>query len=133
VKSSRAAVASASFDEGSGEPCHDAVLVDAAQPCVVHCGARENAAVVKALSVGAEGAVDEDAVAGGVVALPRPPGRPDDFGTLDDALGSEPGADAVGEVFTVGVGDGEGDDLGRSMGGDAGHHGVGECLAGGVG
>jgi hypothetical protein len=88
---------------------------------------------VKALPVAAEGAVDEDTVAGGVVPLSRSPARPGEFGTLDHGLGSESGADAVGEVFTVGVGDGEGDDLGRSVVGDVGRHGVGEGFPGGVG
>ena len=48
-------------------------------------------------------------------------------------LGPEAGADAVGEVFAVGVGDGEGDDAGRAVQGDVGHDGVGEGFAGGVG
>ena len=49
------------------------------------------------------------------------------------AGGPEAGTDPVGEVLAVGVGDGEGDDPGRSVGGDVRHRGVGEGLPRGVG
>jgi hypothetical protein len=45
----------------------------------------------------------------------------------------EAGADAVGEVLAVGVGDGERHDAGRAVHGDVGIDGVGEGFAGGVG
>jgi hypothetical protein len=109
------------------------VLIDAAQTCVVHRDDGQDGAVVQTLPVGAEGAVNEEAVAGGVVPLPRPPGRADEFGAVDRALGLESDADAVGEVFAVGVGDGEGHDVGRSVGGDVGHHGAGEGFPGRMG
>src|SRR2546430_839796 len=71
-------------------------------------GAR--AAVGGALSVGAEGAVDQDPVAGGVTTLAVTPGGPGQLGAVDPAARLEPAPDPVGKVFAVGVGNGEGYD-----------------------
>ena len=84
-----------------------------------HGGDGDDAAVVEPLALGAEGAVDEDAVAGGVAALAGSPGGSGQFGAVDLAGRLEPATDPVGEVFAVGVGDGEGDDPGGSVGGDS--------------
>ena len=100
---------------------------------VGHGGDGDDAAVVEALPAGAEGAVDEDAVAGGVAAFALVPGRAGEFGAVDVPGGAEAAPDAVGEVFAVGVGDGEGHDAGGAVGGDVGGGGVGEGFPGGVG
>jgi hypothetical protein len=88
---------------------------------------------VEALPAGAERAVDEKAISGSVAALSGCPAGAGQFGAVDVAGRLEAAADAVGEVFAVGVGDGEGGDPGRAVGGDIGGDGVGEGFPGGVG
>jgi hypothetical protein len=100
---------------------------------VSHGGDGHHAAVVEALPVPSEGAVDEDAVAGGVAALAMSPGGPGEVGAVDLAGRLEPAPDPVGEVFTVGVRDREGHDPGRAVGGDVSDDGGGERFPGGVG
>ena len=52
---------------------------------------------------------------------------------MDVAGGLETMADAVGEVFAVGVGDGQGGHPRGAVGGDVGGDGVGQGFPGGVG
>jgi hypothetical protein len=107
-------------------------IVDRVEPAGGHGGDGDNAAVVEPLAVGGEGAVDQDAVAGGVAALAVSPGGPGQLGAVDLAGRPEPAADPVGDVFAVGVGDREGGDAGGSVGGDVSNDGGGEGFAGGV-
>ena len=128
-----AAVAAVAGDEDSGNHDGPVVLGDGAKPVVADGGDGEHGAIVKARPIGAEGAVDQDAIAGGVTALPVPPGGPGEFRAAEVARGPEPSTDPVGEVLAVGVRDGEGDNPGRSVGGDVRHHGIGEGLSRDVG
>jgi hypothetical protein len=81
---------------------------------------------VEALPAGAQRAVDEDAVTGGVVAFGVVPGRSGHLRAVDVPGGAESVPYAVGEVFAVGVGDGQGDRPGGTVGSDVGDDGVGE-------
>src|SRR5581483_8397655 len=71
----RASVASASFDERPWDHDERSPVVDALDAGGVDGGEGENGAVVEAPPAGTEGAVDEEAVAGAVVPLPRCPAR----------------------------------------------------------
>ena len=68
-----AAVAAVAGDEGSGQHDGPVAFGDGAESVVADGGDGEHGAVVEALPVGAERAVDEDAVAGGVAAFPVVP------------------------------------------------------------
>ncbi|MGH8993472.1 MAG: hypothetical protein ACRDZ7_18340, partial [Acidimicrobiia bacterium] len=108
-------------------------MVDGRQLLVGDRGDGEDHAVVKALPAGADGSVDQDAVAGAVAALPASPGGTGQFRSLEVAGGSQAQADAVGEVFAVGVSHGQRHHLVGPIGGDVGGDGVGQGFAGGVG
>jgi hypothetical protein len=129
----RAAVGAVTLDERAGKDDGSAAVVDGPQAVFGHGGHGEDGAVVEAQAAGAEGAVDQDAVAGGVAAFAVVPGRADQLGAVDVARVLETVADAVGEVFAVVVGDGEGDDPGGAVDGEVGGDGGGEGFASGVG
>jgi site-specific DNA recombinase len=81
----RAPVGPVAFDERAGKQHGSAVGVDRLQAVVHDGGDAGDAAVVEALPVGAECAVDEDAIAGGVAALPDSPGGSGQLGAVDVA------------------------------------------------
>src|SRR5207302_1191742 len=129
----RAAVGAVALDERAGKDDGSAAVADGPQAVIGNGGDREDRAVMEALPAAAEGAVDQDPVADGVAALAVVPGGTDQFRAADVTGVLETLADAVGEVFAVGVGDGEGDDTGGTVGGGVGGDGSGEGFPGGVG
>src|SRR5581483_4270639 len=87
VRAVRAAVAAVAGDEGSGQHDGPVALGDGAESVIADGSDGEHGAVVEALPVGAERAVDEDAAAAGVAAFPVPPGGPGEFRADDVARG----------------------------------------------
>jgi hypothetical protein len=69
-----AAVGAVALDERAGKDDGSAAVVDGPQAVFGHGRDGEDGAVGEALPVGAQGAVDEEAVAGGVAALAVVPG-----------------------------------------------------------
>ena len=74
-----AAVGAVAGDELPGEPDVDAVLVDGGDVVGGHGGDGHDAAVVEPLTAGAQGAVYEEAVTGGVAPFAVAPGGSDQF------------------------------------------------------
>ena len=128
-----AAVGAVTFDERPLELDGSAVAGQGVQAVVGDGGDGDDAPVVEPLPVGVDGAVDEEAVADGVVPFPGAPRRAGEFGAVDVSAGPEAGTDAVGEVLAVGMEDGEGDDAGGAVGGEVGDDRVGQGFPGGVG
>ena len=133
VREVGAAVASVLLDERPGQNDGTSAVVCRLQAGVFNGDDGQDAAVVEPLPAGAQGAMDEDAVAGGVAASAVSPGGPGQLRARDVPRGPEASPEAVGEVFTVGMGDGEDGDAGGAVGGDVVGGGVGQGFAGGVG
>ena len=110
-----AAVGAVTLDERPLELNGSAVAGQGVQTVVGDGGDGDDAPVVEPLPIGVDGAVDEEPVAGGVAPFPGAPRRPGEFGAVDLSAGPEAGADAVGDVLAVGMGDGEGDDTGGAV------------------
>src|SRR5437764_511601 len=87
-----ASIGTVTLDERPRELDDLADIRDGMHPVSADSGDGDDAAVVEALRVGADGAVDEEAVAGGVVAFADTPGWPREFRAVDLAGGAEAAA-----------------------------------------
>jgi hypothetical protein len=121
------------LDKAPRQEHGSAVGVDRVQAAAGYFGDGDDAAVVEALPAGPESAVYKDLVAGGITTFLGRPARASEFRAVDVTSPAKTGSDAVGEIFAIGVGDGERNDAGGAVGGDVGDGGVSEGFPGCVG